>query len=135
MKMNAEKLEYIDGHLLMITRRERFEEETDDVTKIYDCGMADEVHQSDDRFYILLFTSHFWLVGPSVAGSLAAIQSLLSKHPSIPVHDTVVSALPRKFREPGLFGLRAFQTPGFSKFPLSELENLEILVKSAGEDQ
>lgn len=74
------------------------------------------------------------LVGPFVAGALGALEAFRRDFAAIPTERRLVRAMPRRFREAGLLGLRPFPVAGLVLAPRSDLDALEFVAEGPAEE-
>ncbi len=127
MKPEVNHVEYLGNSLkLYIKNAEIASIPVNDIVQIDICTMDDQVHHGDDVFHLVRGKSSFWLLGPTIGVSYAAINALLADHPDIPCRDMAVISLGWRLRGSAILGIRFFPIAGFGEFPLSDLPKMYI---------
>jgi len=77
-------VDYRNGALRVTTyKNEVIAIDTETISRIDECVLED-LAQGDEEIHILLLLEKFCLIGPFVAGALAALNELKRCHPGIP---------------------------------------------------
>ena len=127
MQAVAMRIAYADGHVTVTGKTASRRVSRSHVERVYRCRMEDELRHGDELFHILLLEQEFLLVGPFVKGGLGAVEALLKDRPRIPVEDRLVRTVPYRYRERGMWGLRAFPIPGLRFGSLPDLERFHLI--------